>query len=50
MRQPLDGSTPTLVASYPDKFLHAFSWSPDGSRLLLSKGKQLNDAILFTDY
>ncbi len=50
MRQPLDGSTPTVVATYPDKFLHTFSWSHDGSRLLLSMGKQLNDAILFTDY
>jgi Tol biopolymer transport system component/DNA-binding winged helix-turn-helix (wHTH) protein len=49
-RQPIDGRKPSLIVQYPDSFLHAFAWSRDETNLALSRGKQLNDAILFTDF
>lgn len=50
-RQALDGNkTPTIVVDLPKAFLHNFAWSADGANLVLSRGQQLNDAILLTNF
>jgi Tol biopolymer transport system component/DNA-binding winged helix-turn-helix (wHTH) protein len=50
-RQTLDGNKPpTLVLGLPQAFLHNFAWSADGEKLVLSRGRQLNDAILLTNF
>ena len=50
-RQTLDSDNPpTLVLQLPQAFLHNFAWSADGEKLILSRGRQLNDAILLTNF
>jgi Tol biopolymer transport system component len=50
-RQPLDArKPPTPVIFLPKSFLHNFAWSANGERLALSRGQQLNDAILLTNF
>jgi Tol biopolymer transport system component len=50
-RQNLDGNNPpALVLQLPQAFLHNFAWSADGEKLVLSRGRQLNDAILLTNF
>lgn len=50
-RQPLDEKQPPLIiADLPKAFLHNFAWSADGEKLVLSRGQQLNDAILLTNF
>lgn len=43
--QPLDGEPRALTDFQTDK-IFSFSWSPDGTRLAILRGKQLNDAVL----
>lgn len=50
-RQPLDSQKPpTPVIFLPKTFLHNFAWSANGEKLALSRGQQLNDAILLTNF
>jgi DNA-binding winged helix-turn-helix (wHTH) protein/Tol biopolymer transport system component len=50
-RQSLDTSQPpTIIAKLPQAFLHNFAWSANGERLALSRGRQLNDAVLLTNF
>lgn len=50
-RMPVRGDQePTLVLYLPKSFLHNFAWSPAGDKLVLSRGAQLNDAILLTNF
>jgi len=50
-RQAIPGNQPPiLVVDLPKAFLHNFAWSPDGEKLVLSRGQQLNDAILLTNF
>ena len=50
-RQVVKGKKPPeLIVSLPEAFLHNFSWSADGEKLVLSRGRQLNDAILLTNF
>ena len=45
MLQPLDGERRALTDFQTDN-IFSFSWSPDGTRLAIIRGKQLNDAVL----
>lgn len=50
-RQPLDEKQPPLIiVDLPKAFLHNFAWSSDGGRMVISRGQQLNDAILLTNF
>ena len=43
--QPLDGD-PRALTDFQTDNIFSFSWSPDGARLAVIRGKQLNDAVL----
>lgn len=50
-QQSLDGNqSPTTIVDLPKAFLHNFAWSANGENLVLSRGQQLNDAILLTNF
>lgn len=50
-QQPLDKTREaSIIVDIPKAFLHNFLWSPDGERLVLSRGIQANDAILLTNF
>jgi Tol biopolymer transport system component len=50
-RQPLNDKQPiSVVVDLPKAFLHNFLWSPDGEKLVVSRGLQANDAILLTNF
>lgn len=50
-RQSVTGDqSPSPVIQMPQAYLHNFAWSADGEKLALSRGRQLNDAILLTDF
>jgi Tol biopolymer transport system component/DNA-binding winged helix-turn-helix (wHTH) protein len=41
---------PSRVLTVPKAFLHNFAWSQDGKKLALSRGQQMNDALLLTNF
>lgn len=47
-RQPLAGGKPQKVLEFPDRIFN-FAWSRDGKNLVVSRGKQIGDAILITN-
>jgi serine/threonine protein kinase/Tol biopolymer transport system component len=46
--QPLDGSPPRALTHFPDAQILDFAWSPDGKRLVLSRGRRSDDIVLLT--
>jgi len=48
--QPLDGSSPTQLTRFDDLRLRDFDWSPDGTTLLLARGRLSRDAVLITGF
>ncbi len=46
--QPLDGGKPRQVTHFTSDLIFQFAWSPDGSRLALSRGTTSSDVILLT--
>lgn len=46
MLQPLDGGEPHTLAEFQTDEIFSFDWSPDGTRLAVIRGKQLNDAVV----
>ena len=49
-RQRLEASAPTLLFEAKNEYIAGLEWSPDGTALAISKGKQLNDAVLITNF
>lgn len=49
-RQELDGSPAKPIFEERSIFIARIAWSNDGTRLAISKGKRLNDAVLITDF
>lgn len=47
-RQPIDGGPPTQVTDFTDGLIFNFAFSPDGSKLLLSRGTFNRDVVLLT--
>lgn len=45
-RQPLDGKEPTQITDFKDGLIFNFAFSPDGSKLLISRGSFSRDVIL----
>jgi dipeptidyl aminopeptidase/acylaminoacyl peptidase len=46
--QPLDPAPAYPVTHYEDARIRAFSWAPDGARLVTSRGQFVNDVVLIT--
>ena len=46
--QPLDGSPPHALTHFQDAQILDFAWSPDGKRLVLSRGRRSDDIVLLT--
>ena len=45
-RMPLDGTPPTALMNVRGQRLHAFSYSPDGRRLVSASGPNLSDVVM----
>jgi Tol biopolymer transport system component len=48
--QPLDGGAPRRLTDFKDEGIGGFAWSPDGSRLALSRGTATNDVVLISNF
>ncbi len=46
MIQPLDGGEPFPLTDFQTDEIFSFAWSPDGNRIAVIRGKQLNDAVI----
>ena len=46
MIQPLGGGEPYALTDFQTDEIFSFDWSPDGKRLAVIRGKQLNDAVI----
>jgi hypothetical protein len=44
--QPLDGGTPRRITTLGDLPILDFSWSPDGTRLVMSRGRYHTDLVI----
>jgi Tol biopolymer transport system component len=44
--QPLDGGAPRQLTKLAERDIFEFSWSSDGSRLLLSRGNYVSNMVL----
>lgn len=50
VRQAFDGSEPKPIYTIPDGRIFNFAWSKDGKKLAISRGQQLRDAVLLTEF
>jgi serine/threonine protein kinase/Tol biopolymer transport system component len=48
--QPLAGGKPREITHFKHGEIQAFSWSPDGSKLALSRARMSSDAVLFSNF
>jgi len=48
-RQPVDGGPATQITDFADGLIFNFAFSPDGSKLLLSRGSFSRDVILLAN-
>ncbi len=46
MFQSIEGGEPHALTDFQTDNIFSFSWSPDGTRLAIIRGKQLNDAVI----
>ncbi len=50
MRQGFDENEPKPILSMPKDRIFNFSWSKNGKQLAISKGQQIRDAVLLTEF
>lgn len=50
LRQSLDGGAPAEIYNLPKERIFNFAWSPDGAKLVVSRGQQFRDAVLLTNF
>jgi DNA-binding winged helix-turn-helix (wHTH) protein/Tol biopolymer transport system component len=50
MRQHFNQSEPTAILSMPKDRIFNFAWSKNGKNLAISRGQQIRDAVLLTDF
>lgn len=50
VRQPIDGAAPKPIVRVTNEVIFNFAWSKDGKTLALSRGQQLRDAVLLSDF
>lgn len=48
--QDLSGGAPELLADLPKEKFYPFAWSPDGKQFVFTRGREVRDAILITDF
>jgi Tol biopolymer transport system component/predicted Ser/Thr protein kinase len=49
-RLPLDGGEPSQVTHFEADFIQDYAWSPDGKRLVLSRGRTTQDIVLLKNF
>jgi serine/threonine protein kinase len=49
-RQPLAGGDPKQLTAFKDGAINAFAWKPDGRTLLLTRGENVDDVVLISDF
>jgi Tol biopolymer transport system component len=47
--RPLDGSAAKKLTDFKTETVIAFAWSPDGKRLLVSRGAETSDVVILSD-
>lgn len=47
--QPVDGGEPKQVTNFTSDVIHSFDLSRDGKQLVLSRGTNRSDVVLFSD-
>jgi len=47
---PVDGSAPHKLTNFTSEHIEAFSFSPDGKRLAISRGNEITDVLLFNNF
>ena len=48
--QPIGGGPPEQLTHFDNGRIASFSWSPDGNRIALSRGRSLRDLILISNF
>ena len=48
--QPVAGGKPELLKGLPAEKLYYYSWSPGGRQFAFTRGRELRDAVLITDF
>ena len=48
--QPIAGGAPHQLTNFTEKDILDFAWSPDGSRLAITRGMQLSDMVLIKGF
>ena len=47
--QPVDGSPAKQLTNFKSDLIFFYSWSPDGKKLALARGKKISDVVLIRD-
>jgi Tol biopolymer transport system component len=47
---PIDGSTPKQLTRFENDRIFSFAYSPDGTRLALSRGRLIGDVVLIKNF
>ncbi len=50
MRQGFDESEPKSILSMPNDKIFNFAWSKDGKQIAISRGQQIRDAVLLSEF
>lgn len=48
--QSVDGGKPKRLEGLPSEKLYTYDWSPDGKQLAFTRGRQMRDAVLITNF
>ena len=49
-QQSIDGGAPKLLEGLPAEKLYTFEWSPDGKHFAFTRGREVRDVVLITDF
>ena len=47
---PIDGSAPHKLTNFTSDHIESFAFSPDGKHLAISRGNEITDVLLFTNF
>lgn len=48
--QPVDGGAPERLEGLPAEKLYNYEWSPDGKQLAFTRGREVRDVVLISDF
>ncbi|MCA1639560.1 MAG: winged helix-turn-helix domain-containing protein [Acidobacteria bacterium] len=49
-RQSIGGDAPELLEGLPTEKLYPYDWSPDGKQFAFTRGREVRDAVLISDF